>query len=227
MTDIDITKLDNSEALTFICVSDRERKARRQEIDNDPELLALEQELAEILGMDFKLDQFYFDTLKGINFYQMLMLFREGDGIKASQIIEIGSRAGCSSILLGALAKKHEGAVFCLDPKRHEFWQSNIKKHLLASHCLAVEAESPWWNPLPVPEIDLLFIDGNHDFIPCLVDFYYWNRYVRSGGLIAFHDTQIRDGVKEAMAVIESGGFGLEKIAESTIGTGCVMYRKN
>ena len=33
-----------------------------------------------------------------------------------------------------------------------------------------------------------LFIDGNHGWSSCFVDWYYWNHYVRIGGRIAFHD---------------------------------------
>ena len=36
--------------------------------------------------------------------------------------------------------------------------------------------------------IDFLFIDGNHDMMSVISDYSFWEPYVRSGGLIGFHD---------------------------------------
>lgn len=195
----------------------------RAEIEKHQDWLELEKEIADLLEMDFRLEAYFQDTLGGINFQQMVMFFREGDAIAPKTIVEIGSRAGTSSTIFGALAKKHDGVVYCIDPQPHSLWQFNMEKFGLQSYCIMQKMASPW-----VPwarQIDMLLIDANHDFLPCLVDFYYWYGFVRSGGLIIFHDTQIRDGVKQAMKVAEEL-YPIEQIARVEHGTGAVMYRK-
>jgi precorrin-6B methylase 2 len=195
----------------------------RKEIDNNPDWLALEKDLAGILREDFRLDEFWDDTMEGINCHEMQLLFREGDKIAPKKIVEIGSRAGCSSIILGALAKKHEGYVYCIDPNHHQLWMPNIEKYGVDAHCIQTSARSPWieWRW----DIDIAFIDGDHDFVPCLVDCYFWTRFVRPGGLVILHDINIRDGVKQTLEVIEAT-FPLEKIAINNHGAGMVAYRK-
>jgi cephalosporin hydroxylase len=37
-------------------------------------------------------------------------------------------------------------------------------------------------------KLDLLFIDGNHDYNYVKFDYNYYSKYVKSGGVIAFHD---------------------------------------
>lgn len=200
-----------------------EQEERRKEIDASDNWLALEKDIADILGVEFRMDQFFMDTLKGINFYQMEMLFREGEQIQPKTIVEIGSRAGCSSGILGALAKKHEGLCYCIDPNPHPQWAFNMERYNLQNHCIMINQASPWvpWDR----QIDFLFVDGNHDMIPCLTDVYYWGRFVRKDGLIVIHDTMIRDGVKNAIQILEAV-YPIEMIAKVEKGTGAIMYRK-
>jgi predicted O-methyltransferase YrrM len=200
-----------------------EKEKLRATIEEHPDWLELETEIATLLEIDFRLEAYFLDTLKGINFQQMLMLYREGDAIQPHTIVEIGSRAGCSSGIFAMLAKKHGGLVHCVDPAHHSLWAFNMEKYKLSHWCVPIRAASPWvsWNK----PIDILFLDGNHDMLPVLVDFYYWYGFVKEGGLIAFHDTNIRLGVQRAMAMVENL-YPIERIAAVEHGTGAVMFRK-
>lgn len=67
--------------------------------------------------------------------------------------------------------------------------------------------------------IDLLFIDGNHDYLYVRTDFSNYSRFVRQGGMVVFHDIgypgpkklfDSLDGRKESIHLFHppEGGFG-------------------
>jgi predicted O-methyltransferase YrrM len=69
--------------------------------------------------------------------------------------------------------------------------------------CVEIRYEwSPWVNWNPEDKIDFLFIDGDHSFIAAIVDYHYFNYFVNKGGLIGFHDVNIK-GVRDAIDTIK------------------------
>ena len=52
-----------------------------------------------------------------------------------------------------------------------------------------------------VKSVDLLFVDGDHDYNATLNDLKSWSRFVRSGGIISGHDifNPVNDGVTDAV----------------------------
>lgn len=62
-----------------------------------------------------------------------------------------------------------------------------------------------------VDKIDFLFIDGDHSYPAVLSDWLLYAPLVKSGGIVAFHDTFFDDeGVPQLIKELESGRFGTD-----------------
>lgn len=129
---------------------------------------------------------------------------------KIGVIVEIGSYKGASTILLAKASKiAKRGKVYAIDPfnieikinkpiqevrafKKNIFpiFLKNIKKARLADWVVPIvktstKAAKNWNRP-----ISLLWIDGNHDYKFVKEDFVFWEKHLKKGGLIAFHDSR-------------------------------------
>ncbi len=68
-------------------------------------------------------------------------------------------------------------------PNTHIFYGDSREKHVI-----------DWVdNKLKETKLDFLFIDGDHTYEGVKNDFYNYSKYVRKGGIIAFHDIVISD----------------------------------
>jgi predicted O-methyltransferase YrrM len=126
-------------------------------------------------------------------------------------IVEIGSHLGKSSMVLAqALRKKGGGILHCIDPfdasgdlgaqhlyeKRKaelgmnllEAFERNMKRYGVLSFVRPVNGFSHEVAKEFSGEIDMLFIDGNHDYEAVKRDFVDWVPRLRVGGVIAMHD---------------------------------------
>lgn len=136
------------------------------------------------------------------------LLYETADRIKPQTILEIGSFNGTSTMILGTVAKKYGGEIFCIDPLiRPEFYE-NMKTYDLLNTVNLIQGASPWidmtWLSERRKPIDYLFIDGNHFLRWVLMDYHYFEPFVRKGGIITFHDwgKNQRNGVKKAVDII-------------------------
>ena len=122
-------------------------------------------------------------------------------------IVEIGSFQGKSTICL-ALGTK--GKVYAIDPhtgsKEHgqvntlSQFKENIFKAGMAKKIIPLVMVSRLAvNKINQP-IDLLFIDGAHDYKSVKQDFDDWFPKVVNGGTVAFHDTISWPGPKRVVA---------------------------
>lgn len=109
----------------------------------------------------------------------------------AKTIIEIGSADGGSSIVLGTWAKETGGHLYCIEPNPKSKMMGNMESYGLNGFFTLIPEASPWMtlDLKAIAPIDLLFIDGRHDIRWCLVDYHYFEPFVRKGGVIVFHDT--------------------------------------
>jgi predicted O-methyltransferase YrrM len=124
---------------------------------------------------------------------------------EGATIVEIGSFKGRSTCCLAYGCKgtdKHIFAIDIFDIERNidfkpeerfdgiffdVFWH-NIEKCGLAAYVTPIrgwssEVAKTWDKP-----IDLLFIDGSHQYEDVLADFENFFPYVKVGGIVAFHD---------------------------------------
>ena len=117
--------------------------------------------------------------------------------ISPKNIVEIGSMDGCSSLLFGEIAKEIGAKVTCIEPNPKARWKQNIADYKLEQVVTLIMASSPWIDLSQIPVIDYLLIDGDHRTRWAIVDYHFFEPYVRSGGRIAFHDYNGMKGVGE------------------------------
>ena len=118
------------------------------------------------------------------------LLERVCDRSHAKTILEIGSAAGGSSVVLALKARERGGRLYCIEPFPKQRMVDNMKQYGLSDHYTMIAGSSPWFGQQEVPlMLDLLFIDGYHETRWALVDYHYWAPRVRPGGIIVFHDT--------------------------------------
>lgn len=146
---------------------------------------------------------------------------------KPKVILEIGSSYGTSSKLFAAIAKEFDGKVYCIEPDPKDEWVKNMNEYGLLEYIEMISKPSPWVNWEGKPEIDFLFIDGWHSFRDAFVDYYYWQKYVKEDGIIAFHDCKAFTGVQRAIdEVLRTENPVLEYIGESRSKVGMKLFRK-
>jgi len=109
---------------------------------------------------------------------------------KPKTCVEIGRRFGISTHLIALEIKEWEGHLYSIDGVTNHHAIQRIIKEDLEDHITFIKGWSPWiaWSR----EIDFLYIDGDHNFMSALVDYHYWQVFVKTGGLILFHDTKFK-----------------------------------
>lgn len=129
-------------------------------------------------------------------------------------IVELGSWLGKSSIVLAkALSYKKAGILYCVDSfdldgdnfsrdtyiKEQKKLNSsvkeqfifNIKKSKVLKYIKILEGKSYEVAKNFKDQIDLLFIDANHNYDSVKLDFFLWKDFIKIGGFIAFHDANV------------------------------------
>ena len=140
-------------------------------------------------------------------------LYELARSCRRGNIVEIGSWKGKSTVRLG-LGSKAGAAVpiYAIDPHAdHRFgdFKQNVERagiadlvHPMAS--LSQTAADDFDRP-----IELLFVDGSHEYDLVLEDFEKWIPKVADGGWVAFHDTTWTKGPRKVVgqAVYRSRRF--------------------
>ena len=123
---------------------------------------------------------------------------------KNSVIVEIGSWHGKSTIWLASGAKMNNSRVYAIDPHngnsseiKEEFGEidtfnifiNNLKNADLLETVEPIKKRSIDASNDFSKSIDLLFIDGDHDYEAVKNDFDHWFPKLKKGGIIVFHDT--------------------------------------
>jgi len=118
-------------------------------------------------------------------------------------IVEIGSWKGKSTICLG-LGSRAGGAVriFAIDPHadyRFGDFKTNVERAGIADLVTPIASLSqPAADGFDDP-IELLFVDGSHEYDLVLEDFEKWVPKVVDGGWVAFHDTTWTAGPRKVV----------------------------
>lgn len=143
-------------------------------------------------------------------------------------IVEIGSFQGKSTIALGLGAKVNGAQVWAIDPhndymvdedthygmENHANLLKNLVTYGVADTVRVVALPSAELCWKPEKDIDLIFIDGDHEAKAVKEDFQLWAWHVPSIGHIAFHDyaNPLWPGVKQVVS--EAVATGEWEIAE-------------
>jgi predicted O-methyltransferase YrrM len=126
------------------------------------------------------------------------MLYRQVHAARAATALEIGMAYGVSSLALAdALSSGTDTPMLVsIDPHQHDQWNGVALGRLgragFADFCQLIEASSQAALPRLVEQgfrADLAVIDGWHTFDHCLVDFFFIDLLLRSGGVVVFDDT--------------------------------------
>ncbi|MDE2038175.1 MAG: class I SAM-dependent methyltransferase [Patescibacteria group bacterium] len=126
-------------------------------------------------------------------------------------VCEIGSWKGKSSYVLASAIKDRKGTLYCVDPFNGDgdaasvdTYKAEMKKmdvslqvnfertmnqYSLSDYIMILPFESRIArSKFSGSKIDLLFIDGNHEYDSVKNDFDLWSPLIPSGGYIVFHD---------------------------------------
>jgi predicted O-methyltransferase YrrM len=136
--------------------------------------------------------------------HDLTLLDQHARSIGAKTLVEIGSMDGCSSMILGRVARDNRGNLYCYEPRPKGRWFANIRELDLENHVYMIQHASPWIprEHLPIASpVDFVLIDGDHRTTRAITDYVFWARFVRPGGLIAFHDI---DGGKGVAAFVRT-----------------------
>jgi predicted O-methyltransferase YrrM len=148
-------------------------------------------------------------------------------------VLEIGACQGTSSRTFGKYLKDNGGGgvVVSIEPNPTEVYLRQRRDMGLQDSMVLVEASSPCAGyvrsvmcHLGIGHFDLLFIDGLHQFVNVLVDFYCNLPFIRPDGWVAFHDTKHMPEVKGAVRKLEELGF-IERHSDSESTAGLTAYR--
>ncbi|MFO1184043.1 MAG: class I SAM-dependent methyltransferase [Bauldia sp.] len=117
--------------------------------------------------------------------------------VRPATAVEIGMANGVSSIAIaaGLMAVPSSGRLISIDPFQHRDWHGVGVEHMRRlgfgdRHTLM---EEPSFLALPRllergTVVDLAYIDGWHTFDYTLVDFFYLDKMLPVGGVVAFND---------------------------------------
>ena len=128
-------------------------------------------------------------------------------------VVEIGSYCGGSTVVIGrAAARRNPGVkLYAIEPftfheARYQYdyeglFDRNVDEWGLTANVVKVKKTSEKvaldWDR----EIDFLYIDGDHSYEAVVRDINNFVRFVRAGGLFAFHDYKStgKEGVRRAV----------------------------
>ena len=147
-------------------------------------------------------------------------------------IVEIGSFLGRSTASFALACKGTQKHIYAIDLfegdndmyGQGDFqrrFQENMARCGIAEHVTdmkshSLEVAKGWTTP-----IDILFIDGSHEYDDVKADFHAFFPFVKKGGIIAFHDIKGKwDGVIRFWAEVQQSGLMIDFGAVSSLGFG-------
>jgi predicted O-methyltransferase YrrM len=120
-----------------------------------------------------------------------------GNGV----IVEIGSWKGKSTVCLGLGSRAGRSVpVYAIDPHadyRFGDFKTNIERAGVADLVRPIASLSQAAADGFAERIELLFVDGSHEYELVLDDFEKWVPKVVDGGWVAFHDTTWTEGPRK------------------------------
>lgn len=161
----------------------------------------------------------YLDVEGWLGYQEAVCLYKTATALPRRRpiLVEIGTWLGRSAVVLGkALQQRGDGVLYCVDPfnadgdrqsrriyeaevrglgrpLREACW-ANIMRHGVQSHVQLIEGyghqvAAQWSDP-----IDLLFIDGNHEYDSVRQDFDDWTRFLVPDSVLIMDDVYLDGG---------------------------------
>jgi predicted O-methyltransferase YrrM len=146
-------------------------------------------------------------------------------------IVEIGSWKGKSTICLGLGSRAGAGArIFAIDPHadyRFGDFKSNVERAGIADLVTPIASLSQAAADGFDEPIELLFVDGSHEYDLVLEDFERWVPKVVDGGWVAFHDTTWTAGPRKVVgqAIYRGRMFTDVRFVVGSLTMGCKVGR--
>ena len=139
----------------------------------------------------------------GIHGNEGLLLTKAYQDLNPKLTIEVGRFYGVSTRILAALCKGNGGHLISFDGLPGIGVERKLKVMNLDKNATLIDGWVPWIKPDFSWDIDFLFIDGDHTYMSILVDYHYFNYFVKKGGYIAIHDMNMGDSqraIKDIMS---------------------------
>jgi cephalosporin hydroxylase len=148
------------------------------------------------------------------NAHEIEQLYERVLALKPRRVLEIGTARG-GTLYLWTQAAADDAVIVSVDlpggdfggayprcrmPFYREFARPGQTMHLLRADSHQPQTREQVQSLLHSAPLDFLFIDGDHTYEGVRQDFEMYSPLVRSGGLVAFHDTAV-DLVKERCEV--------------------------
>ena len=163
----------------------------------------------------FKTPRMFYVPLSANNSVEGLFDMIQDIGIKDFTIVEVGSFAGVSSELFAMFCKQ----LYCVDIWTMDpTYQEIDPQALLKAEVMFDQVWQDYENIEPLQdfsinvaedfedgELELVYIDGRHDYPSVLADIKAWLPKVKKGGWITGHDIDL-DGERVLKAVTEMFG---------------------
>lgn len=110
--------------------------------------------------------------------------------------VEIGSWKGHSASIIGAVAKRTGGHLYCVDHWKEDgiynTFEHNLNTLGLRDYVTPIIMDSlTAVNKFADESIDFLFIDADHRYEPFVSDLKAWYPKVKKGGIICGHDCEM------------------------------------
>ena len=170
-----------------------------------------------------------FGIFTHLTWQERLLLYRMVRQIKERKtLVEIGSYLGASAYFLAAAASEYgtETTLFCVDTwmndgmsegKRNTWKEFNENTSKYSGFIFSCRGTSQEIAMNFSRSIDLLFIDGDHSLDGCRQDVESWLPYVRSGGIVLFHDYGWVEAVRQITHKLVSGSILVNGMAYGNI----------
>jgi predicted O-methyltransferase YrrM len=146
--------------------------------------------------------------------------------------VEVGMAYGVSTLYIcEALCQlPHKATHIVMDPAQKSHWEGIGLRHVREAGFEDLVRFFEEGSELVLPQlltegtiIDMAFIDGLHTFDQVLLDFYYVNRMLRTGGIIVFDDVDMPSIQKAMRYVLTYPCYELYDPARFRAGPGSVL----
>ena len=140
-------------------------------------------------------------SFSGLKPAENLLIWRLCHNLAPMLLVEVGRQFGISTKALGLIAKRFHGKVISFDGNPRPGVPKVLRDLGILDNVELIDEYTPWIQADFDWKIDFLLLDGDHDCISTLVDYHFFNYFLRKGGLVAFHDRNQID-VQEALQLI-------------------------